>query len=189
MSKHATKCGGTNRSGEPCGNVAGFGTEHAGWGNCKHHGGSTPTGEAHAARLQAASEAGRLGAEVPLDPGDALTLAVRLVGGEVEWLRRKLREAEEAGEDADARALAAAFSPAVERLARIGKLATDAGLDERRLELDALVLDRLGAAVSAAIADAALDEDSRARLDAALRGRLGELSDDDLRPRPVELTA
>ena len=32
----------------------------------------------------------------------------------------------------------------VERLARIGKLASDAGIDERRLRLDALVLDRLG---------------------------------------------
>lgn len=181
-------CEGTNRQGGPCGNTAGFRTKHPGWGNCAFHGGSTRNGEAHAARLQAQAEAGRLGAEVPIDPGEALALAVRLVGGEVEWLRRKLREVE-ADEEADPRVLAGAFSAAVERLARVSKLAADAGIDERRLELDALVIDRLGGAVSAAIADAALDEDSRARLDVALRLRLGELRDDDLRPRPAELTA
>jgi hypothetical protein len=181
-------CEGTNRGGKPCGNTAGFRTRHPGFGNCTFHGGSTPSGESHAARLQAQAEAGRLGAEVPIDPGDALALAVRLVGGEVEWLRRELRKAEEDA-DADPRVLAGTFSAAVERLARVSKLAADAGIDERRLELDSLVIDRLGAAVTAAITDAALDEDSRARLDAALRTRLGELRDDDLRPRPVELTA
>lgn len=181
-------CEGTNRGGEPCGNTAGFRTKHPGWGNCTFHGGSSPGGEKHAVRLQAQAEAGRLGAEVPIDPGDALALAVRLVGGEVEWLRRELRKAEEDA-DADPRILAGTFSAAVERLARISKLAADAGIDERRLELDALVIDRLGGAVSAAIDDAHLDEDSRARLGEALRRRFGELSDDDLRPRPAELTA
>jgi len=183
------KCRGTNRQGAPCGNPAGFSTSHPGWGNCKWHGGSTPAGITHAAKLQAKAEAARLGAEVPLDPAEALGLAVRLVGGEVNFLRTKLGEAEEADDDAALRALAPAFAAAVERLARIGKLASDAGIDERRLELDALVLDRLGAAVTAAIEDAALDGDSRARLDAALWQRLGELSDEDLRPRPRELAA
>jgi hypothetical protein len=182
-------CGGTNRQGEPCGNTAGFKTDHPGWGNCTYHGGSTSTGRQHAAKLEAKAAAVRLGMEVDATPDEALTLAVRLVVGEVEHLRAKIREAEDGGDDADLRPLASALASATERLSRISKTALDAGLAERRLELDALVLDRLGGAVSLAITDAALDEDSRARLDAALRRRLGELADDDLRPSRPGLTA
>jgi hypothetical protein len=127
--------------------------------------------------------------EVALDPADALGLAVRLVAGEVEYLRSKVRQFEAAEPAGDTSALASALSSATERLARVGKLASDANVDERRLQLDALVIDRLGSAVTAAIEDAGLDEGARARLDAALRHRLGELSDDDLRPRPKALTS
>jgi hypothetical protein len=182
-------CGGTARHGGPCGKTAGFGTDHVGWGNCKHHGGNSPNGKAHAARLQAKAEGARLGLEVPLDPADALSLAVRLVGGQVSYLRSKLAEAEEADDDASLRALSSTFASALDQLARVGKLAADAGIDERRLQLDALVIERIGAAVQAAIGDAALDEDTRARLDSALRQRLGELTDDDLRPKPKALPA
>ncbi len=182
-------CNATTRAGTPCRRPAGWGTDHHPYGRCKLHGGRSPHGRQFAAKQEAKAEAARLGAEVPLDPAEALTYATRLVGGEVAWLRGKLAEVEAEGTDADVRALASAFADAVERLARIGKLGVDAKLDERRLELDALVLDRLGGAVSLAITDAALDEDSRARLDAALRRRLGELSDDDLRPNRRELGA
>ena len=180
-------CGGTNRAGEPCGNTAGFRTPHAGWGNCAFHGGCTPAGEAHAAKLQAQAEAGRLGAEAPLDPGDALTLAVRLIGGEVEYLRRKLREADENG--TDARLFAGAFAAAVERLARIGKLATDAGIDERRLELDSPRRRPAGCRGLGGDRRRRPRRGRPARLDAALRQRLGELSDDDLRTATAELAA
>jgi len=43
-------CGATNRDGEPCELPAGWGTDHAGEGRCKHHGGASsgaPKGEAH----------------------------------------------------------------------------------------------------------------------------------------------
>lgn len=41
-------CGATNRDGEPCALPAGWGTDHAGEGRCKHHGGAAtaPTGGA-----------------------------------------------------------------------------------------------------------------------------------------------
>jgi hypothetical protein len=35
-------CGARARSGKPCRRPAGWGTEHAGYGACKLHGGSTP---------------------------------------------------------------------------------------------------------------------------------------------------
>ena len=48
------KCGGTNRQGDPCGNPAGFKTDHVGFGNCHNHAGATPSGEKHAAKEEAA---------------------------------------------------------------------------------------------------------------------------------------
>lgn len=176
-------CSGTNRQGRPCGNAAGYKTDHSGWGNCAFHAGKTPGGIIGAAKQQAKAEAARLGAEISLDPADALALTVRLATGEVEWLRWRIRQAED--EDADLSPLASALASANERLARISKLASDANVDERRLQLDALVIDRLGAAVQRAITDASLDPGARGRLDAALHRRLAELTDDELRPKAL----
>jgi hypothetical protein len=36
-------CDGHNRQGKTCGHVAGFGTDHVGFGKCKFHGGATPS--------------------------------------------------------------------------------------------------------------------------------------------------
>ncbi len=37
------KCGAV-RNGKPCGREAGWGTDHLGYGHCKHHGGLSPNG-------------------------------------------------------------------------------------------------------------------------------------------------
>lgn len=177
------KCGGTNRQGGPCGNPAGFSTSHPGWGNCKWHGGSTPTGIAHAAKLQAKAEAVRLGAAIDVDAADALRLAVKLATGEVEHLRHRLAEAEASGSEADLRALLSAFATAIERLARISKAGVDADLDEKALALDALILDRIDGAIRAAITDAGLGAEDAERLNAALGARFRELAEADTRPR------
>lgn len=54
------KCPGTTRSGAPCGKVAGYGTDHLGFGPCKFHGGSTINGRKNGARLRALGEFGGL---------------------------------------------------------------------------------------------------------------------------------
>ena len=46
-------CGATLKSGAgTCGHKAGWGTDHPGYGNCKLHGGATPTGKKHAKTLR-----------------------------------------------------------------------------------------------------------------------------------------
>ena len=46
-------CGATLKSGNgSCGHQAGWGTDHPGFGNCKLHGGATPTGKKHAASVR-----------------------------------------------------------------------------------------------------------------------------------------
>lgn len=58
------KCGAKTRAGGECGRPAGWGTDHAGAGRCKLHGGNTPNGRKHGERLMAEQlvqrEAGRL---------------------------------------------------------------------------------------------------------------------------------
>jgi hypothetical protein len=183
-------CGAKNHQGTgTCRNRAGFRTDHFGIGHCYLHGGSTKSHRIAAVKAEAAATVARLGMEVSLDPADALAFSVRLASGDVEWLRARIADVERTAPKANLDVLAAALASANERLARISKLASDAHVEERRLQLDALVVDRLGAAVTAAIDDAHLDEDAKARLDAALRLRLSELTDDDLRPRPKGLAS
>ena len=70
----APKCGGTNRKGGPCGNAAGYKTDHAGYGNCAFHGGATPNGERHAERVAAEQAVARFGLDLDDTPPDEIML-------------------------------------------------------------------------------------------------------------------
>jgi hypothetical protein len=187
------RCGATNRKGEPCGLPAGARTDHPGWGRCAHHAGSTPSGRAFAAKEAAKAEAARLGVEAPLDASEGLELAIRLVGGEVAFLREQIRRLTAELEDDDPRhravavhPLALALSDAVDRLARISKLGVDAGLDERRLALDAVVVERLAGAVRAALSEVELSEAQQVQLREAMQRHLSAL---DVAEQPRRLAA
>lgn len=68
------KCGAQKRqSAGTCARPAGWGTEHVGIGTCKLHGGCAPA----AVRAAARETAARLGAELQMEPHDALLLTVR----------------------------------------------------------------------------------------------------------------
>jgi hypothetical protein len=187
MTVQRARCGAVNRAGNPCALPLGYGTDHLGSGRCKFHGGSTRNGRIGAAREAVRAEAAKLGAEAPLDAGEALELAIRLVGGEVRFLRAKIAELEDADLDRDGlHPLALTLGSAVERLARVGKLGLDAGIAERRAELDELVLGRLADAIRAAIGEADLSAEQEAKLGESLRRNLAGLDDIDWR-RPREL--
>lgn len=69
-------CGAKTRSGKPCSQPAGFGTNHVGVGRCKFHGGSTPTQSKAARAILLDREVNRLlnleGFEPIHDPYTAL---------------------------------------------------------------------------------------------------------------------
>lgn len=70
-------CGATLKSGTgTCGHQAGWGTDHPGYGQCKLHGGSTPTGKKHAKQLRLEAFARILEMTDP-----ALTRLLQLVKG------------------------------------------------------------------------------------------------------------
>ena len=87
----ARRCGGTNRRGQPCGNAAGFKTPTPGYGNCHFHGGSSPNGQVHAARLAAEDAADRLGVPVATTPDQALQAALDQVNGFLVWVWAQLQ--------------------------------------------------------------------------------------------------
>ena len=92
----AAKCGGTNRQGRPCGNAAGYKTDHPGFGNCTFHGGSSANGRKHAQEQQARQAVETYGLPRDISPTDALLEEVRYSAGHVAWLRAKVSELEAA---------------------------------------------------------------------------------------------
>jgi len=98
--KGYVRCSGTNRQGEPCGRPAGWGTDHAGVGLCKHHGGSTPSGKRHAITLEAARQVEVWGGRLDVNPAESLLELVQGKAAEVAYWNHRvagLDEAERAG--------------------------------------------------------------------------------------------
>lgn len=93
MNEDTARCGAKkrNRVGDVdddyCGLSAGFGTDHAGFGKCKFHGGNSPPHLKAAAKWQVTTEATRqlvkLGTPVPVD--DPLSELARVTGEVVAW--------------------------------------------------------------------------------------------------------
>lgn len=124
---------------------AGHGTDHVGYGACFFHGGNSPSLKRHAARVQVRE----LAAEMEMDPFEALALCVRLAAGATAFYRSKIEDLE--GEllspdewtatEAAAKSLelsvwVEAYNDERDRLAKHAKLAIDAGIDARRIQIE-----------------------------------------------------
>src|SRR5260221_8866784 len=92
--KGARHCHGRRRSGERlteagavkvCHNPAGWKTTHPGFGRCKFHGGSAPSGIKAAERSMVAETLGTYGGPIDIDPAQALLTQVRRTAGHVQW--------------------------------------------------------------------------------------------------------
>jgi len=92
------KCGGKRRGadseGKLCTRPAGWGTDHAGTGRCKLHGGSTPSHVAAGRIAKAATAVATFGLPREVDPRDALLEEVYRAAGAVDWLRERVQELE-----------------------------------------------------------------------------------------------
>jgi hypothetical protein len=146
-------CNARKRQGEGlCRNRAGMRTTHEGYGRCYLHGGTTPGGVVAAAKQEAA----KLGAEFQLEPHDALLLSVRMAAGFERYCAMRVAqlEAEQVVVQHEQRRVAddgttvttstraelnvwvREHQKAIDQLARIAKVALDAGVDERRLKIE-----------------------------------------------------
>lgn len=88
------KCKGTNRSGKPCTKPAGWGTDHPGSGNCKHHLGSTRNGAVDACK----DEAHGMSKPLRITPGQAIQGVLHLAAGQLAWVSTKVAELNEGEE-------------------------------------------------------------------------------------------
>lgn len=149
-------CGAKNRQGRPCGNGRGKGTDHPGVGRCKHHGGSTPSGEKGAAREAAENALRDLDLPDSVDPIASLFEAVRVAAWREAGLRSMLTQRaalygpDHAG-DAREDVVSAMHDRALKRRAEIAKMAVDAGLEKRMVELAEQQADVVVLAIQAAL--------------------------------------
>lgn len=142
-----------------CKRPAGWGTDHLGFGECSYHGGSTRAGRVKAAKLAGRVEAQALGAPLNIDPYDALLWCVRIAAGEVKYLTERVqavhdesvagpsvtttrsgdkkgtRRVERVERPAELNIWIRARQEALDRLARFSKMAADAGVAERQVQL------------------------------------------------------
>ncbi len=157
-----TICGAI-RNGKQCKMVAGWGTDHYGYGTCKLHGGATRNHKINAAKEEAMDVAMQImGPAVEIEPMDALLLCVKIAAGEVAYATWKIEQLspeeelvsevtetvrEATGEHAESfteknttnmvslNVWIAARQQSMDRLARYSKMALDAGVAERQIQL------------------------------------------------------
>lgn len=94
----AKHCGAKNRTGNGdgrCTLVKGWGTDHTGTGNCRFHGGTTPSGNLAAKKEQARRDVELFGAKRTIAPAEALLELVHWTAGEVDYWRSRVRELEQ----------------------------------------------------------------------------------------------
>lgn len=75
----------------PCRAAKGSGTNHKGFGRCRHHGGNTPNGQQFARKERAVDAVRTYGLPMEIDPADALLQEVHRTAGAVAWLEEQVR--------------------------------------------------------------------------------------------------
>lgn len=153
------------QGGGPCMKPAGWGTNHLGYGRCRVHGGNTKNHrKSHAmqeAQVEYAKKARVMGIPMDVDPMDALLWCVRITAGEVAYASYKVEELDEdeavllpveeierqgggenvagyekkSSNEAMLHIWIRTRQLALERLAKFSKMAIDAGVAQRQVEL------------------------------------------------------
>lgn len=139
-------CGAHTEHG-PCAAKAGKGTDHPGFGSCKHHFGNTEP-NIKAANEQAALSfaVGAAGAEVSIDPLEGMLLSVRLSAGLVEYWRGRID-----GKEPDLASMAG-LERSLVMLNRFTKAALDADVNGRLVALAERAADPIVLAAEEAMA-------------------------------------
>lgn len=131
------RCGATTRSGRPCLQHAGLGTNHPGIGPCKFHGGHLPS----VSRQLIKKEAVLMGAPKEINALDALIWCIKITAGEVEFCTQQMEllEQEEWFESTivgkQLHLWAKERQRAVDRLAKFAKDALALGIADRAVRI------------------------------------------------------
>lgn len=179
-------------SGDPCRLTAGFGTDHLGYGRCKHHGGATKSGALAGGAEMARSMMVLYGTPVDISPTEALLQEVRRSAGHVQWLGQMIQQMGEEAKGVPAGALITVLTeqghrPAAfidvyrkerEHLARVAKLAIDAGIAERHVRLAEQQGQLVAGVIQSILAKLDLSPEQRRLAPQIVRGELLSLGTD-----------
>ncbi len=164
----------TDGSGKICKKDAGAGTDHVGWGRCKHHLGATPMVSKAAYRAMAAA----MGDPEEIDPATAIARTISQTAGHVTWLHRqiagfKLPEGQKIGEDGVETIVGMTPNQAMwwkvygeerDRLVKMSEVALRAGLAKRQLDLAVEQGERLANAVDRILSGLGLTQEQLNRV-------------------------
>lgn len=191
------KCGAKNRnSGTPCQHTAGWGTSHVGFGYCKAHGGSTRSGTVQAIKAEMAQRVVPMGSPVETDPYDALLKCIWITAGEVQYCSDRISELDpdevlvkfmeqqdgsegsyvKTSSVATLHAWIVARRHAIDALARYSKMAIDAGVAERQVQLAERVGVMIGTLVSAVLGELSLSPEQRLIAPEVVRRHLTQIA-------------
>lgn len=178
-------CGAKTRAGSPCTQAAGWGTDHAGFGACKLHGGSTPSVRVGAAREEAEAEVLKLGLAIETDPHAALATGVGILAGQVSFLQGKVAKLEEGAEleEGELVPVVRTLNRVLDQWARISKAAVDAGVAERQVALSEQQVGRVATVISAVLDAGDLDAGQMERARGELARQLEAIDIFDERPK------
>ena len=161
-------CGANKTDGTgTCKHQAGWGTDHAGYGQCRKHGGNTRSAKKSAARLAAQHEVESLSIPVDTTPEDALLGEVRHVAGDVAFIRQQVKQL---GYDLTQEVITSEFggyqAPSVwlemywqahDRLVRVAAATIKAGVEERKVRIAEREMDAVAEAIHATLRDIGVD--------------------------------
>lgn len=169
--------------GTPCRRQKGWGTAHRGSGQCRLHFGNSANGKMHAATEAATAVLRSLGIPVETDPQRALLEQVWEAAGNVAFLRQRVSamgddltlHSEDTfahrGEDSvtvttireDVKALVKLYNEERDRLAKISKLAIDAGIAARFVAIAESQAEAIVSVINAVLDGLGLDDVQRER--------------------------
>lgn len=155
-------CGAIKPNRLPCGNPAGYGTDHPGLGPCKHHFGNT-TRVVRGAALEEGKEIAQMlkgmGVAVDMDPGEALRWEVSNTIGHIAWHRKVIETWDLLNKDGSAKPLDADQEAFYERymaerahLVRAARMAIAGDIEGRAQRLDEAKADMLANAIDQVLA-------------------------------------
>lgn len=151
--------------------AAGAGTDHKGYGTCRWHFGNAPNHVAHAAKLQA-QEKLTLGEPVKgMTPGRMLAGLLNLQAGDLVTLAGLVREHDDLSAP-EAQPILRLYHDEKRLSAQIGKLAADAGVQERLTSLAEDQTALVAQLIEAVAEDIAITPEQKQLLGPSVRRRL-----------------
>lgn len=178
--KEPLLCGGQKRDGGICGREAGWGTDHPGTGNCKHHGGSTRGGQMKAAK----QEINNMATPVESTPAQSLGAVMRLAAGQFVYATQKVAGLTEDQLWVDGDRLdggghkqlpnrwVALQHSTMSDLARYAKMAADMGVAERQVDMQEQQVELVASAMEQVLAEVGINKEQRDMIGPALREHL-----------------